>query len=430
MRKLLYGLAVGAIFGLTLAAALLPRSAPAQPEALQPTVKEEGKNGELTVRVTPEMVRYSRTRYALYFAGTLVHALALLILLRSGVSARLRDLAERKGKIGLAQAFIYVPLLMAAYGLLTLPLTFYSSFLLPHQYGLSTQRLEGWLLDQAKGAGISILITSPVVALLYWTLRRKPATWWFGFWLASIPLIVFSVVVAPLVVDPLFNRFRPLPDSPLKQRILELAGQAGIERSRVFEVDASQRTKAINAYVTGLGGSARIVLWDNLLNKLDDDEVAFIMAHEMGHYVERHVPIGVAISIAGSLFVLLLTDRLAHLLIRRQGDRWQVRDLQDLASLPVLMLILMLINFFGSPVESAISRTIESRADTFGLRLTGDGRAAASAFIKLSEMNLSHPSPPPFIKYWMFSHPPLQERIDKALAAGTEQPGQATDFAD
>lgn len=415
--RLLGGLVLGALCGAALVGTLLPPRAAAQERAPRRPAERQAapEPADLAVRVTPEMVRYSYTRYALYFASALVNALALLLLLRAGVSTRLRDLAERKGKNGLARAYVYYPLLTLAYGLLTLPLTFYAGYLLPHEYGLSNQKLSGFLLDGVKGYALSSLLAPPVVALLYWTLRRSPRRWWMAFWVATIPLMVLTILLAPIVIEPLFNRFGPLRDESLRDRILALATEAGIERSRVYEVDASQRTKAVNAYVTGIGGSARIVLWDTLLEKLDEDEVISVMAHEMGHYVEHHVPLLLLGSIAGSFVVLLLTDRGTRALLARQGDAWGVRGLDDLASLPALMLVLALLNFFGSPVENAISRTFEQRADDFELRLTNDGRAAASSFVKLAELNLSLPSPPPFVEFWMFSHPPLEKRIRRAL---------------
>jgi Zn-dependent protease with chaperone function len=362
------------------------------------------------------MVRYSNTRYALYFGSALLNMLILLWLLESRISDRLRDLAEKKTGNGLLRAWIYYPLFTLAYGALTLPLSFYSSYLLPHQYGLSNQSLSGWIADGAKELGISAVVAPPVVAFLYCTIRRSPRRWWLGFWLASIPLMIGVILLQPIVIEPLFNRFGPLRNEALRQKILALAAKAGIQRSRVFEVDASRRTRGVNAYVTGLGGSARIVLWDTLLQKLDEDEVLFVMAHEMGHYVEGHVPILVAASILGSFVFLFLTDRGSRAVLARNGERWGIRGLEDLASFPLLLLVLAILNFFGSPAAAALSRTVERRADTFGLRVAGNGRAAASSFVKLSELNLSHPDPPPFVEFWIFTHPPLKERIEKALA--------------
>jgi Zn-dependent protease with chaperone function len=429
MKRFLCGVALGVACGAALVGGATARRALAAPvpESPLPAADESASElrRDLTVHITPRMVRYSYTRYALYFASTLVNALALTVLLRCGVSARLRNLAGRTGRNGLARAYIYYPLLTLAYGAPTLPLTLYSSFLLPHQYGLSNQSFGGWMADGAKGFAISSALAPPIIALLYWSLKRSPRRWWLGFWLALIPLLIAAVLLTPLVVEPLFNKFGPLRNAELQERILALAARAGIERGRVFEVDASVRTKGVNAYVTGLGGSARIVLWDTLLQRLNEREVLFVMAHEMGHYQEKHVPLGLTLSILGSLFVLLVTDRGTRWLLARHGDRWQVHHLDDLASLPALMLVLMVVNFLGSPVESAVSRTIESRADQFALRLTHDPEAGASSFIKLSELNLSHPSPPPFVELWMFSHPPLQKRIQATVDWRREHPDLA-----
>lgn len=414
MRRFLMGVAAGAVVALAVVAGARPGRA-AEPRHVEAPREETS----LQVRVTPEMVRYSYTRYALYFIGTALNAAVLFLLLKTRASARLRDLAERRTGNRFLQAAIYYPLLMLVYGAVLLPFSFYSSFLLPHQYGLSTQSLGLWAADRGRGYAIGSALGVPVVALLFWTLRRSPRKWWLGFWLASIPLLILAVLLGPLVIDPLYNKFEPMQNERLRDRLLALAARAGIERGRVFQVDASRRTKAVNAYVTGIGGSARIVLWDTLLQKLDEDEIAFIMGHEMGHYVEHHVPLGVGLSIAGTLFLLLLTDRTARWAIGREGERWGIRGMDDYAALPLFLLILAGLNFVGSPVENAVSRTMERRADDFGLRLTGNGRAAASSFVKLAEENLSLPNPPPFIEFWMFSHPPLNQRITNALAHGS-----------
>lgn len=423
LRRLLYGLTVGVLVGAAVVSALLPARPALAEGAAGPKVPRDepapspapGSDAAPQVRVTPKMQRYSRIRYALYFAGTLLHLAALLLLLRFRVSARLRELAEARGANGLLRAYIYYPLFTLAYGLLTLPLTLYAGFLLPREYGLSNQSFAGYVLDGLKGFGVSSVLGPPVVALLYWTISRSPRKWWLGFWVALIPLLVVSIWLEPLLIAPLFNKFQPLRNVELRDRILALAHTAGIERSRVFEVDASKRTKAVNAYVTGIGGSARIVMWDTTLERLNEEETLFIVAHEMGHYVERHVPLGVAVAIAGSFVCLLLADRGSRALISRHGARWGVREIGDLASLPALLLVVTLLNFFGDPAAAAFSRTLEERADDFALRTTSNGKVGASAFKKLAELNLSDPDPPRFVVLWMFSHPPLNERIRKCL---------------
>lgn len=433
MKRLFHGFIVGV--GLGAAAILLSRSAHAlaakdrRPTSRQnqrplPVKSDRDLNStramaDLRVRVTPEMIRYSYTRYCLFFVSTLVHATALCLLIRWKVGTRLRRLSETRTRLGLSRAYIFYPLFTLAYAALTFPLTLYSGFFLAHQYGLSNQNLGDWVLDGMRSFAVSAGVGPPVFALLYWTMKRSPKHWWFCFWLASLPIIVAATLLEPWIIEPLFNKVQPLQNERLRARILNLAREAGISNSRVFEVDASRRTRTVNAYVTGIGGSARIVLWDTLLTKLDEDEVLFVMAHEMGHYVERHVPLGVGAAALGSLLFFFLIDRTGRRILMRYGHRWEIRGLGDPASFPLLMLMVLLLNFVGSPIENAISRSFERRADAFGLRKTNDRKTAARAFIKLSEKNLSLPNPPQWVVWWMFSHPPLQERIETALSADT-----------
>lgn len=426
-RRFLGGVAAGALVGALLGWAALGRAGAGRaervpgPEASRPA-RSPAHPRVPAITVTPEMVRYSHTRYGLYFAGTVAGWLVLWLLLESRWSARLRDLAERRARSGLLRAYLYYPLLALSLAILTLPLAFYSSYLLPHQYGLSRQTVPGWLADRARGIALSAALFPPLVALALWLVRRYPRRWWLGFWLASIPIAFASAYLSPLVIDPLYNRFEPPRDERLRERLLGLAARAGIGEARVLQMDASRRTRRINGYVTGLGGSARIVLWDTLLDRLDEDELAFVMAHEMGHYVERHVPLGIALAAGGSLVVLLLLNAGARAALARRGTHWGIRGLDDLAVVPLALLLLSGLNFLGSPVECAISRTFERRADDFALRLTGDGHAAARALAALAEGNLSLPYPPPAVQFWIGTHPPLGERLERALAWDRARP--------
>jgi Zn-dependent protease with chaperone function len=408
-------LLLGAVGGMA-AAAVLTRGDAARsgPNGLeQPLARDEA--AALIPRVTPAMVRYSYTRYALYFIGVAADLAVLVFLLRSGASARLRDAVERRLSRPAARVALYYLGFSLAYGALLLPLTFYRGWWLEHQYHLSDQSLAAWAWDRTKEAGISYLLTAPLVVAAYWLIRRQPRRWWFSFWLLSIPVSIALVLVAPVVLDPVFHKYEPLRDTALRDKILALAAKAGIEGGRVYQVDMSRETKTVNAYVTGLGSTKRIVLWDTTLQKLRPDEILFIMGHEMAHYVYNHVYWGVGFSIGGSLVLFFLLDQVTRAALARWGAGWRVCELGDVASLPALAAALTLLQFLGTPVMCAVSRTMEAQADRFGLRITGDGHAAARAFVKLSEQNLSLPSPPPFIRFWLGSHPSLSERIDTSL---------------
>ena len=364
--------------------------------------------------VTPQMMRYSRTRYALYFVGTTWGLLALWGVLASGLSARLRQLVQP-----LHFSFFR---LAGYYALLTLvllavhaPLTWYSGYYLEHAYGLSSQSFPAWAGDLAKGAAVDLATTVPILWVLFWLIGRSPRRWALWFWGALIPLIAFGIFVSPLVVDPLFNKFTPLPPGPLKTRIEALAAKAGIPDAPIYVEDKSKQTHSTNAYVTGIGSSARIVLWDTTLARMPEDQIVAVVGHEMGHYVLKHLYWGFALSVGGLLLLLPLAQKFAEAMLSRFGLRWGVTSLTDYASVPALLLTVALFSFFLAPVTNGASREIEHQADAYGLQVTGDRPAMARAFVSLSEQNLSDPDPPAFIKFWLFTHPPLRERIAFAL---------------
>ena len=372
-----------------------------------------------TPNVTPQTKRYSRTRYALYFVATAYELLALWGVLASGLSARLRDVAQRVFKIKFLALLAYYTLLTLALAAIQAPLTFYSGFQMEHAYGLSHQNFLSWLGDEAKGLAVGIVLNGLLVALLFWLIARSPRRWSLWLWGALIPIIAFGIFLAPLVLDPIFNTFTPMPPSPLRTQIQALAAKAGIPDAPIYVVDKSKQTETTNAYVTGIGSSARIVIWDTTLKRMPPDQTLAIVGHEMGHYVLKHLYIGFAESVLGLLIALPLIQRFVQALVRRFGPRWGVHGLTDLAAVPVFLLALALFGFLSSPVTSLLSRQIEHAADAYGIAVTQNRLAMARAFVSLSEQNLSDPDPPPFITFWLFSHPPLRERLEFALGRKT-----------
>jgi Zn-dependent protease with chaperone function len=369
----------------------------------------------LEPRVTPEMLRHSRLEDALYFVNIAYGAGVLILLLSTRASSRMRDLAERVVRNKFLAGALYVVLLILALTLLQAPLTFYESYVVPHQFDLTSESLATWLGDQAKGLGVDVVISACVGALVLLAIRRV-RRWWIAAWLGSIPLILLGVLITPLVVDPLFNKFEPLRDPVLRRDLLAEAARAGIEHGRVYEVDKSKQTKTMNAYVTGIGPTARIVMWDTLLAKLDHDEVLAVMGHEMGHYVLLHLWKGIAFSIVVSFFVFWIGQALYERGLTRWGSRWGVREERgDPAALPWLLVLSTLIAFAISPITSGFSRHVEHQADVFSLDLTHLNEPMASAFVKFAEDSKEDPRPPRLIEWWMYSHPSLGRRIDFVL---------------
>ncbi|HEX7679223.1 MAG TPA: M48 family metallopeptidase [Thermoanaerobaculia bacterium] len=375
------------------------------------------------VHVTPEMIRHSRIDETLYFTDTVYGIAILLLILAMGWSARMRDFAQRWVRWPFVAAMLYFVLLSMVIAALTFPLDFYGGYVVPHQFDLTDQSFAGWLGDFGKGFGVNVAIFTPLAAIALVIIRRI-RRWWIVLWIGTIPLILLGVLATPLVIDPLFNDFRPLRDASLRQALLDEASSAGIEESRVFEVDKSKQTKEMNAYVAGIGPSARIVLWDTILAKLDRDEILSVMGHEMGHYVLKHLWQGIAFSVVITFIGFFIAQRLFEWGLARWGVPWRMGDRADPAALPWLLAVSSLLAFLLSPVYSGYSRHIEHQADIFGLELTHKNEAMASSFVKFAEDSKEDPRPPRFIEWWYYSHPSLGHRIDFVLAYKPWEKGQ------
>jgi len=368
----------------------------------------------LEVRVTPEMIRHSRLSDVLYFVDFAYSIGALLLVLGAGWSARFRDAAERATKKKFVAAMIYFLCLILALTVIQFPLSFYAGYVVPHQFDLTEQSFASWMGDFGKALAVDVVIGS-VIAALALLVIRKIRRWWVVLWVGSIPLIVLAVIAVPLIIDPLFNKFEPLRDEVLKRALLEEASKAGIEGSRVYQVDKSKQTKTMNAYVTGLGPTKRIVMWDTLLQKMDHDEVLVVMGHEMGHYVLHHIWKGIAFGVLVSLLGFFLAQKAYERGLVRWGGRWGVAERGDPAALPWLLVVATVITFLSSPVSNSFSRHIEHQADIFGLELTHMNEPMASAFVKFAEDSKVDPNPPRFIEWWRYSHPSLGRRIEFVL---------------
>ena len=363
---------------------------------------------------SPLAVSYYRTGNVLWGVDTVAGLAVPLLFLLTGLSARLRTGAMRWGRRWLPGVMLYALLFTLVYAVCTLPLGYYEGFVRPHAYGLSNQSLEKWLTDGLKALGLTGAGLALVLWIPYLLLRRSPRRWWLYAGLATLPIATFFLIVAPVWIDPLFNQFGRLEDRTLEARILSLADRAGIPGSRVYQVRKSVDTKTVNAYVTGVGTTKRIVLWDTILAKLSPDQIAFVMAHEMGHFVLHHV---LAIIVGSTLVITLslyVVHRAAGRIIARYGDRFGFHQLSDVASFPLLLLLGGGVSLVVSPAVLAYSRHQEHEADRFGLELTRDNRAAGTTFVKLQEENLTFPRPGPVYTFWRASHPSLADRVDFA----------------
>jgi Zn-dependent protease with chaperone function len=364
-------------------------------------------------------VAYSRAGYTLYFVSYFLGGLFLFLMLRLGFAAKFRDIAENASDKKWIQGLVFVPLLFLTIGVLKLPLRLYWHALSLH-YEQSVQGWSSWLWDWTKAELLDTGLVIVLVQILFALMRRSPRRWWLYFWFPAVLILLGLIVVTPLVIDPLFNQFEPLnkehPD--LVASIERLTKHAGvpIPPDRMFLMVASRKTNAINAYVTGLGASKRVVIWDTTLQKTSNDESLFIVGHELGHYVLGHVRQGFILGSAGLLLALYFLFRGLHWALDRWAKDWKLYGQEDWASLAVLLLLLQVLLFASSPVISGYSRMQEHAADVYGLEVThglvpNSEDVAAHAFQVLGELDLSDPNPPPFITFWLYSHPPLAERL-------------------
>jgi STE24 endopeptidase len=364
-----------------------------------------------------------RTRTALYVAGTAYGIAALAVLLALRIAPRYRDLAERLARGRLLQAIIFVPLLLLTCDLLSLPIGFYRHYL-QLSYGLSVQSWGSWFWDRTKMELVTLLLLVPLLWAFYALIRRNPARWWLYAWLSALPVLVFVVFVAPVVLDPLFNHFESLEKTrpELVSAIEQVAqrGGLGIPPSRIYAMNASEKFTTYNAYVTGIGATKRVVVWDTTARDLTVPQVLFIFGHEMGHYVLDHVYQGMAFAAVLMLVALALAKIIADRLLAHCGQRWGIRGLSDWASLPLLMLIFSVLSFLGEPVANGFSRHLEHQADIYGLEVThgivpNEPETAAQDFQLLGEKSLSYPYPNPLMVFWAYDHPPIAERLRFAL---------------
>ncbi len=361
---------------------------------------------------TEKAMAFYRSGVVLWFVGQAWLVLVPAAILFSGASAKIRQAAKGRGRSWFLTIGLYAMMYLAIQTLITLPLSYYLGFVRPHQYGLSVETLGKWIGDEAKGLGIGLVMAFLGLWLPYLALRKLPRGWPFAVALGYVPIAFALMFFSPIVVDPLFNKFGPMNDKALEADILALAGRAGIEGGRIFEVDKSRETTTINAYVKGFGESKRIVLWDTLLKKLDRRQVLFVMGHEMGHFVLGHVSRTLLVGTLGILACALFVQGAGTILTRRFASRFGFDRLDDVASLPLLLLLGNLCVFAASPVGMAYSRHQEHEADRFALELTRDNSAGGSAFAAMQKENLSNPRPGPLSVLWRATHPPLGERID------------------
>ena len=356
--------------------------------------------------------QYSRINRRLMVVDLLISGLYILAWLFFGWSEALKAWLLGFTTNDWLLVLLYVVVIGGIMFLLNLPLSYYQGYTLPHRFELSTQKLSDWITDQVKGILISGIIGMIVLEIIYAILRTFPTLWWL--W-AAVILLIFNVILAnlaPTLLMPLFNKFVPLGEehTELADRLMLLAKRSQTYVRGVFKFDMSKRTKQANAGLTGLGNTRRIIIGDTLLNEFTIDEIETIMAHELGHQVNKDIPLGI---IFGSITTLV------GLFLASLGLNWVVIALgftgpADIAAFPMFLIVLGLYSLVTMPLENGFSRWRERRADEYALSLTHNGSAFASALRRLANQNLADADPEAWVEWLLYSHPALGKRIAMA----------------
>src|SRR5437870_1043654 len=356
---------------------------------------------------------YFEGGYWLILWDFLLAAAISIFLLASRISTRLRDFSQRLTKFKTLQiAYYALPYLLTVY-VLSFPLNLYESFFREHQYGFATQSFLPWFREQLIGLGIAIVGGTILLVVLYAVFRRAPRTWWIWGTVVAVSFMFVVVFIAPVFIEPLFNTYKPLTKSEIRDPILAMARANQIPVKQVFEVDASRQTTRVSANVAGMLGTTRIALNDNLLRQCTLPEIRDVMAHEMGHYVLNH---GAKLLTYFGILVLIgfaLTRALFDAAVRRWGGRWGVRGIADPAGLQLLVLILSALVFVATPFLNAVVRVTEREADAFGINTSREPDGMAKVALKLGAYRKLDPTP--LEEFIFFDHPSGRARIRMAM---------------
>jgi len=368
---------------------------------------------EVLPRASARMAQYNTIRYTLSVAGLVWYLAGLFLVVRLQLGQRVLEALPRgRSSVWLGGMAVWAAY-VTAMAIWSLPLAL-TGTLIERAYGFSTIAPGLWIRDRCLDWAFS-LIWAPLIPVALIIVNRFPHSWWLVVGAVLTPVAFLLVIVYPVVVDRAYNRFTPLQDEALRQRLMETARKAGVENPEILVVNSSARTRKQNAYVTGLGPTKRIVIWDNTLKNMDPDMVVAVTAHELGHYALNHIWWGLLLQTVGLFIILWIMAQVLPPIASRYGPVLGVRGMTDPAVVPLAMLVLEVLLILQTPIAAAISRTMERRADMFALETCRDGKAMARALATFSTRDYGDPDPPRWYVYWAATHPPLRERVTLAL---------------
>jgi len=356
---------------------------------------------------------YGAYSHAYYFTSLAFPWVFLWCWLKSQKATNITKRIEERWTRRWFQSLLFGLVISVTYQLVKLPLDVLG-YGIAQANGVNHQPIGDWILEWLLEASFFIAMIAAVIVGVRYFMEKFEKKWWLALWVSTLPVVLFIVYIQPVVIDPLFETFEPLRNGPLKDSIVNIAQDAGIEEANIYEVNMSEKTSSFNAYVTGLANQKRIVLWDTTLNGMKPDEVLFILAHEVAHYVKHHVYLGVFGYIALSFLVLWLLEKVFTLVIRNTKHRIiGLQNKLNLRSIPVLLLVASLLLFVTQPLSLYVSREMERSADQYAIEHTDNLGPALESYHSLAFQSKSDISPATWIVWLKYPHPPIQERIDR-----------------
>lgn len=352
--------------------------------------------------------KYSAIKYRLFFVNLVLTILILAGIQASAVSKALKTLAASWGNAFFAITFLYATLLGIILYIAGLPLSFYKTYVVEHRFGLSNQKLSGWLKDELKSVVIAYIIFVFFAEFLYFALRYYPYNWWIGI---TILWVIFGIIFAkvfPVLIIPLFFKVGKLEDRDLEDALMRLAQSCGVQIVDIFRLEFSVKTTKANAALAGIGNTRRILLSDTLLENYTKGEIEVVLAHELAHHKFKHMWKYLAVegssAVAGFYFINLFLKATLG-----------VKEIYNIEFFPSILLLFTIISFLALPVQNLFYRSMEKAADIFAIKVTGFSGAFISCMNKLAKQNLSDVSPSRFIEIILYNHPPISKRIKSAL---------------
>ena len=390
----------------------VPAEAQASPH-FDATVATNAYLAQIPPDKTARSDAYFEGGYWMILWDFLYGAVVALLLLNLRWSARMRDLAERFTRFKPVQTFVYWLQYLVLTTILVFPLTVYEDYFREHKYGLATQTFGPWMGDQMKSLGVGLVLGGLLAMLLFGVVRRLPRTWWIWGAVVTILFLIFTVLIEPVYIVPIFNKVTRLDDPKIVDPILSMARANGIPAKDVYEIDASRQTTRISANVSGFANTMRITLNDNLLRRGSPEEIQAVMGHEMGHYVMHHIYNGIMFLAIMIVLAFVYLRWALDWALQRWGEKWQIRGVGDTAVLPLVVLLAAIFGFVVTPVMNTFTRTQEYEADMYGLNTSRQPDGEAQADIHLGEYRKMNPGPIEEVIF--FDYPSGRNRIYAAM---------------